>query len=106
MLERNGAPPDVVEAARRQANPQRDDFEVWADCWAAFEFFMALRGDWNVVSGLAVARVGIPSDRIESAMRLKPIPRAERPQMYADVKLMERAVIGADHELREKQKKE
>lgn len=103
MLERNGAPPEVVAAARKQAQPDANDFEVWADCWDAFEFFISLRGEWSYIAGMAtVARIGIPSDRIESAMTLKPVPRRRRPKLYADVKLMESAVVAFDRESREK----
>lgn len=84
-----------------------DDFDVWPDCWDTFIFFIRdLSGEWNWVGGMSTARTGIPSDRIESAMRLKPVPPKQRAELYADLKAMERAVLTADRELAKKQKKE
>jgi hypothetical protein len=92
-----------MRAEAVEPSASHDDFEVWADCWEAFVFFARdLAGEWSFVSGMTTMRVGIPSDRIEAVMRLKPVPPRQRAQLYADVKVMERAALEADRKLASK----
>lgn len=101
-----GAPDDVVSRARERADRVKpksvsDDFEVWDDCIQAVEFFQSLRGEWAHISGMTVARTGIPSTRLRASMELQGIPRRRRRQLFEDIKLMESAVLTFDHERRE-----
>lgn len=100
----SGAPEEVIADAQAQADRDKAiiDFEIWADCWKAFEFFRGLAGDWNYAVGMTAVRVGIPSNRVESAMNLLSVAPRKRKPLYEDVKLMERQVRAVDGEKAEK----
>jgi hypothetical protein len=87
----------VVEARVEQAEAA-DDFEVWPDCWQAFEFFRSLRGQWRHVSGMSTDRTGLDFVAVQVAMTHHPIPRRRQGALFKDMQIMETAVLLADHE--------
>jgi hypothetical protein len=99
-----GAPQEAIDAVvhRVEAAEQAADFEVWADCVDAFEFFRSLRGQWRHVSGMSTARTGIDYAAVQVAMTHHPIPRRRQRAMFKDLQIMETAVLIADHELAQK----
>lgn len=88
-------------------------FEVWEENWDTFLFFLHLRNQWaKVVLTYSVPVPGggtctvsesrrdcLPIERVESAARMRGVPRSRWPQLLADVMAMEAAVLEKDAEL-------
>jgi hypothetical protein len=99
----------AILAASAEPEPQ-PAFGVWAENWDTFLFFSSLAHQWSKVcltrsvsqptggtrTFTEVRRDCLPSDRVESTARLQGIPRARWPAMFADIQLMERAVLETD----------
>lgn len=102
----------AAEAAATAA--EEEHFEVWDENWDAFLFFLSLGTQWSKLclvrtmgaptggsfTATEVRRDGLPYPRIESAARLQGIPRSRWPALFADISLMEDAVLARDAELR------
>lgn len=98
-----GVREEDIAASQQRAVPAETDFEVHADCWDSVVFFMGLRTQWiyvsvTVATGMTVQRQGLDYGRVESALRLAGIRRALWPSLFADLQVMEDAVLEVDVE--------
>lgn len=91
-----GAPEDVIEAVRARIKPDEDlddAFQVYAENWRAVLFFLQVRTQWNVISGMeGVHRIGLNYAGVETQM---PGARRARKKVWADLIVMERAALRA-----------
>jgi hypothetical protein len=113
-----GASPEDLAAARAalDAAPEPEplpSFGVWAENWPTFLFFCSLGPQWAKVSltqsvslpmggtrtFTEVRRDCLPANRVESAARMQGIARSRWPALFADILLMERAVLDTDAKL-------
>jgi hypothetical protein len=115
-----GASPQDLAAAQAilagapQPEPE-EHFGVWDENWDTFLFFSSLAYQWSKVcltrsvalpmggarTWTEVRRDCLPATRVESAARLQGIPRSRWPALFADIQLMERAVLETDAKLAE-----
>jgi uncharacterized protein DUF1799 len=110
-----GASEQDIAAARAamDAAPEPEPvpaFGVWEENWPTFEFFCSLVNQWAMVSvartvdlpmggsrtNTQIRRAGLPANRIESSARMRGIARSRWPQLFADIQLMEQAVLDTD----------
>jgi hypothetical protein len=93
-----------IEAAQAaevtEAAPVVDGFEVYEDCWESVLFFLAVQTQWVWSSGGmgAPQREGLSYPGVESAARLGGVRRALWPALFADLRVMELAVLNAQGE--------
>lgn len=104
-LRRLGASEQDVAAAQAQADAERaqaqalDEFEVHADNWDDWLFFLSVQTQWVYAStGMGSRRTGLNYPAVESAARLQGLPRRLWPQRFEAVQAVERAVLAADAE--------
>ncbi len=120
-MRRLGATPEQLAqaqaklAAQAAADAQAEHYGVWEENWATWVFFCSLETQWDrecltrTLHGPGgssstfneVRRVRLPSERVESHLRLKGIGRALWPAMFADIQRMEIAVLKADQAKRD-----
>lgn len=102
-LRRMGASAQDVEAAQarldadeaRQA--EQDDFEVHADNWDAWMFFLSVQTQWVFASsGLGAQRVAMHYPGVESAARMQGIARRLWPELFEAVHAVELTVLAVD----------
>jgi len=86
-----GAPPEVIEDARRKAQPEEEIFWVYEENWQSVLFFFALQTQWRI--GGMGGYIGLDYAGVESDIRLSEIPRRKRKALWADIKIMELAAI-------------
>ena len=94
-----GAPPEVIEEARRRAQPEEDVCWVYEENWQSVLFFFALQTQWKI--GGMGGYIGLDYAGVEAAMRLNEIPRSKRKALFADIHIMEAAamkVLNKKHE--------
>lgn len=85
-----GAPPEVIEAARRKAEPEEEVCWVYEENWNSVLFFFACATQWVVsMSG----RTGLNYPGVESVMRMHGTKRKDRKALFADVQVMEFAAL-------------
>ncbi len=120
-MRRLGATPEQIAKAQAklaaEGGPAQEHYGVWAENWDTFLFFCSLETQWerelwtvttNGPMGAShshtqARRVCLPSDRVESHLRIQGIPRRLWSAMFADVQRMEIAVLEADQAQREAQ---
>ena len=87
----------MIEAARsRQSTTSAgDDFAVHCDNWDSLLFFLQTSAtQWNVVAGLeGLYYIGLRHESFERDMKLYGIKRRNRPALYADLLIIERAAL-------------
>jgi len=84
----SNAPPDVIEAARRNLpGAQADDCDVWEENWESVMLFVAVGTQWTVSPGGQA--IGIHYASLESAMNMRGIKKKKRPALFEDIRLME-----------------
>lgn len=66
--------------------------EVYAENWAALRFFTRLATQWRYSGGLQPQRVGLDYAGVRAAMQMDGV--VEMGQMFADIQIMEQAVLG------------
>ena len=92
---------DALEAA--QALGATEDFEIHEDNWDSWLFFLTVQTQWiYAVSGLGTQRAGLSYPGVESGARMAGLPRRQWPALFADLRVMEVAVLAVDAELAEK----
>lgn len=91
-----GAPPEVIEGAKRSAQASQD-FELFEDCAQSVEVFDAMRTQWDR-AGTDGTRVGLKYEVLPQFMRELGVPRAQRNQVWKDVRIMEEATLKFDRE--------
>lgn len=86
--------PSAAELAA--AGLTEDDLDIGADIWPenlqAYELFSALRTQWRV--GMAGA-TGLDYNAVPTVLRLQGVPRADWPQLFEDLRVMESAALQA-----------
>lgn len=110
-LRRMGASAQDIEAAQAQMEQARrvqadaDDFEVHADNWDAWMFFLSVQTQWVFASsGLVAQRVAMNYPGVESAARLQRIPQRQWPELFEAVQAVELTVLAVDAKRREANK--
>jgi len=91
-----GAPSDVIDAARaHMAGDAGGDFEVFAENWPTLLLFLDLESSWQWLLPAmgAPVRLGLPTTEIEAALRLNAVLKADRPDMYRAIRVMERSAL-------------
>lgn len=86
------APGDVI--ARVMARSDRESeasCEVWAENWQVLELFIALSTQWTISAMGQCTGLHYPS--VESTMNMLCIPCESRAELFADVRIMERAAL-------------
>jgi hypothetical protein len=63
---------------------------LWADVW----------NQWRWTGGVDARRAGLDWSQVEAAMRLRGVPRVERPDMMTALQLMERTALEVLHAMR------
>lgn len=103
-----GASPQDVEAAQAQLEAdqsrqaEQDDFEVHADNWDAWMFFLSVQTQWVFVSsGFGSQRVAMNYPGVESAARLQRIPASRWPELFEAVHAVELTVLAVDAKRRQ-----
>lgn len=101
-----GATPDDIAAAQAQQtaaatqHASAEVFLVWESNRASFEaFFFGLRTQWQY-AGMQAQRTGLNYAGVHTYLQLS-TPRRQWRGLFADVQLMESAVLGADQELKD-----
>lgn len=92
---------DIAAEAAKYADPAGPgaaDFEVHDDAWEAWVFFTQVQTQW-VYRGLDGRRAGLCNPGVESALRMGGVRRALWPALWADMRVMELAVLEADGEM-------
>ncbi|MDF3024802.1 MAG: protein of unknown function phage-related protein [Alphaproteobacteria bacterium] len=98
-MEAMGAPPEVIEEARRRAEPEEEICWVYEENWESVLFFFDLQTQW-VVAGMG-GYIGLNYAGAEAAIRLNEVPRNKRKPLFADIRIMEAAamkVLNKKHE--------
>ena len=85
-----GAPPEVIEEAQRNAEPEEEICWVWEENWNSVLFFFACSTQWIVGMG---GRAGLNYPGVESAMRINGIKQKDRKALFADLQTMEFAAL-------------
>lgn len=102
-----GAPQEEIELVRARleadasAAPVQEGFGVYADNWAAVVAFQALAPRWQY-AGMAGQRTGLDWAGVEAWID-RHCRRRLRRALSFELQTMERAVLHADHEKREKE---
>ena len=78
--------------------PGAADYEVHEDAWEAWVFFTHVQTQW-VYRGMDGQRVGLCNPGVESGLRMGGVRRALWPALWADLRVIELAVLEADGEL-------
>jgi hypothetical protein len=73
-----------------------DEFEVWPDNWQALDVFMSMGTQWR--TGVAGA-TGLDYGVLPDVMRLRGVPKSDRPEVFDWIRLMEGEALG---QMREK----
>lgn len=63
-----------------------DEFDVWPDNWQALDVFMAMGTQWRTGMGGAT---GLDYGVLPDVMSLRGVRKAERPEVFDWVRLME-----------------
>jgi hypothetical protein len=92
-MEAMGAPPEVIEEAKRRAQPEEEIFWVYEENWESVLFFFALQTQWKV--GGMGGHIGLDYAGVEAAIRVNEIPRNKRKALFADIQIMESAAMKA-----------
>lgn len=101
-----GAPEAVISAAASRQAVRADEgegevFPVWSDNWSTWLQFLKVQRQW-VYAGMSGQRVSLNYPGIESHFRQAPVPRPDRPALWADLQVIEDAVLQADYEQQKK----
>lgn len=99
VAERGEAPPD--EADEEDAD-DASAFAVEPDNWDNWLIFLAVSTQWVwVSSGMTdAARAALNYPGVESGLRMMRIKRKRWPAVFADLRVIEQAVLVADNEMR------
>jgi Phage related hypothetical protein (DUF1799) len=107
-----GAPQKDIDAVRARIEAQREamrsehagaDFPVWADNWDVVMAFQDVQTQW-VRSSFSGQRMGLNYAGVNAWLD-RFVRRTKRKNMFAGLQLMERAVLVADQELADKERR-
>ncbi len=80
---------EIAQALRLNDGDEDDDenaFELWPENLRTLEMFFACKG--QRVIGPMGGVVGLRAEGVESVMRMRRIPFAERAELFADLEMM------------------
>lgn len=70
--------------------PEEEAFAVWPENVDAVELFCVVSGQWRVVAGFGGAGyIGLDYTAVEAAMNMRGVKKNQRPQLFADLRVME-----------------
>ncbi|MEX5744650.1 DUF1799 domain-containing protein [Massilia sp. X63] len=69
--------------------------EIWPENLRSYELFNALATQWRIGMG---GQAGLDYNVVPVVLRLQGVPRAEWPELFADVRVMEAAALQAMRE--------
>jgi hypothetical protein len=96
-----GVDQDSIDAEVTQ-ELARDTCEIHADNETATLAFLALRTQWRLVPGLGgVAFQGLEYGSISAVLELLPVPRKRKPEVFAELQVMEQAALAVLNAKRE-----
>lgn len=88
-----GAPSDVVDRLRQQ-ELEGTTFDIHEDTQDTVATFMALQTQWRVIAGMGgVVHQGINYAAVPAVLSLIGIPRADRPRVFSELRVMEVAAL-------------
>lgn len=97
---------DIAQAKQLSANAAIEEpvFEVHEDVWESWLFFLTVQRQWLFVSvgggfGIRALRHCMNWTGVESMARMSGTRRALWPQLFADLRVIEEAVMKADAEM-------
>lgn len=107
-MRRMGASEQDLAAMQAQLDAQRaeavarEEFEVHADNWDDWLFFLSVQTQWVYANtGMGTQRAGLNYPGVESGARLQGIGRGRWPALFEAVHRVELAVLAADAEQRQ-----
>ncbi|WP_439685106.1 DUF1799 domain-containing protein [Cupriavidus oxalaticus] len=104
-LEAFGVASDCVDEVR--ARGTSNDCEVHVDNWEPLQLFLTLQTQWRHIAGMAdCMRTGLDYAAIEPVFRLRGVKRKRQAALFADLRVMEAAVLeelAAQREKRQQQ---
>lgn len=86
-----GAPPEVVEEARRKVEPKEEVCWVYEENWNSVLFFFACATQW-LVAGMG-GYTGLNYPGVEAVMNIKGIRQKARFALFDDIQTMEFAAL-------------
>jgi len=81
----------IAEALRDQGPEDADAFDLWPGNERALELFLACRRQWQV--GPLGGVLGLRAEGVESVLRMKRTPAAERSELFEDLQRMAEAAL-------------
>lgn len=71
-----------------------EQIAIWPDVWLALSVFNCLSTQWRLGFG---GPTGLDYSSLEPVFRLNAIPETEWPELFADIRVMERAALDIMH---------
>lgn len=101
-MEQAGFPEERIAATRaaaKAAHAAANEFEVWPDNWRTVRVFSGLSTQWRLapMGGFS----GLDYAAVEAALRIWRAPRRRWRALFADIQIMEAAVVDYFNEKRE-----
>ena len=72
--------------------PEQEHLEIWPENWRIVEVFSGMETQWNY-SGMGGRPIGMRYESLPVVLDAVSIPPAERPEVFAGLRLMERATL-------------
>ena len=87
-----GLPPAFI--AKQKAKAASNEFELWQEHIQVYELFTQLFTQWNKTASMGgVWFDGLNYQAIESVLRLNLIPEPKHPQLFNELRLIERGAL-------------
>jgi hypothetical protein len=101
-LRRMGVSDEAIQALVQEepAGAQRDDFEVYADCWDSVLFFLKVQTQW-IYRGVDGHRAGLNATAVQATMQMAGVKRAHQAGLLGDLQVMELEVLATDMQTRQ-----
>lgn len=82
------------EEAQAYRNRPEPCYEIWPENHTTWEVFNAQGSQWEVITGMTcVVTKGINYSRVKDTMELMGVDRAEWPEVFAGLRIMEQAAL-------------
>lgn len=87
-----GATDADLEALRAAAEDADRPLGIWPENWSAVQVFLGMASQWRLIVGAAGTHwQGLRYEALEAVLRLTLVPRAEWPETFHGVRIMEAA---------------
>jgi len=87
----------LAAAGFKLADPEPEEFQLWAEHQQAFTAFCRLRTQWQVGFN---GEVGLRYETLGFVLEMEQVPRADWPLVVNEIQLMEHAMLQAIHTAR------